>query len=198
MSVKIKTQSVTKMPEIGQSRLITGEELYRMGDIGPTELVRGEIVHHMPTGHPHGLIENIIGALLYIYLQANKIGYALTGEVGIYTQRNPDSIRAADIAFISNERYQQLSTSGYLDQAPELVIEIMSPSNTWSEIHEKLAEYFGIGVKLVWVVDSQLEQVHVYRAMDNVTLLQKEDTLTGGDVLPGFEAALTEIFIAES
>ena len=198
MSVKIKTQSVTNMPKIGRSRLITGEELYRMGDIGPAELVRGEIVRHMPTGHPHGLIENIIGALLYIYLQANKIGYALTGEVGIYTQQNPDTVRAADVAFISNERYRQLSTSGYLDIAPELVVEIMSPANTWSEIHEKLAEYFAIGVKLVWVVDPQLEQVHVYRAMDNVTLLQKEDVLTGEDVLPGFEAALADIFVVES
>ncbi len=198
MSVKIKTRPLTKTPEIEQNRLITGEELYRMGDIGPAELVRGEIVRHMPTGHPHGLIENIIGALLYLYLQGRKIGYALTGEVGIYTQRNPDTIRAVDIAFISNERYRQLSTSGYLDQAPELVVEIMSPANTWSEIHEKLAEYFGIGVKLVWVVDPQLEQVHVYRAMDDVTLLQKEDVLTGEDVLPGFEAALADIFVVES
>lgn len=194
----MKTRPLTKAPEIEQDRLITGEELYRMGDIGPAELVRGEIVRHMPTGHPHGLIENIIGALLYLYLQGRKIGYALTGEVGIYTQRNPDTIRAVDIAFISNERYRQLSLSGYLDQAPELAVEIMSPANTWSEIHEKLAEYFGIGVKLVWVVDPQLEQVHVYRAMDDVTLLQKEDVLTGEDVLPGFEAALADIFVVES
>lgn len=197
MSVKTKTQPVETLAG-QQGRLITGEELYRMGDIGPAELIRGEIVRCMPTGHPHGLIENIIGALLYIYLQAKRIGHALSGEVGIYTRRNPDTVRAADVAFISNERYQQLSSSGYLDVAPELVVEIMSPSNTWSEVQEKLAEYFAIDVKLVWVVDPQLEQVHVYDAIDNVTLYQKADVLTGGDVLPGFEMALSDVFVVET
>jgi Uma2 family endonuclease len=89
-----------------------------------------------------------------------------------------------------------VQSNSFLDVAPELVVEIMSPGNSWSEVQAKLAEYFAIGVKLVWVVDPQLEQVHVYRALEQVTLLKKQDTLTGEDVLPGFTLALTEIFDA--
>lgn len=196
MIVKTDWQSKT-INSMPQNKLITGEELYAMGNIGPSELVRGEVVRHMPTGHPHGFIENVIGALLYIYLSTKGIGRALTGEVGIYTTRNPDTVRAADVIFISNKRYRKVQSSGYLDVAPELVVEIMSPSNSWTEVHEKLSEYFAIDVKMVWVVDPQLEQIHVYRAVDQVKLLQKSDTLSGEDVLPDFQAALTEIFVAE-
>ncbi|MCP5096417.1 MAG: Uma2 family endonuclease [Chloroflexi bacterium] len=180
-----------------QSQLLTGDELYALGDIGPSELVRGEVVRRMPTGHPHGFIENLIAFFLTLFIREHNSGRVLTGEVGIYSQRKPDTIRAADVIYISNERYKKLQSSSYLDVAPELVVEIMSPSNTWSEVHGKLAEYFAIDVKIVWVVDPQLEQIHVYRDVDKMNLLQKTDALTGEDVLPGFEVALSEIFVPE-
>jgi len=197
MSTRTVTPTVQKRIILPPQKLITGEELMAMGDIGPAELVRGEVKTHMPTGHPHGFIENIIGALLYIYRKTHPIGRALTGEVGIYTKRNPDTVRAADVVFISYERLGRAKAEGYLDVAPELVVEIMSPSNTWTEVQEKLAEYFAVDVKMVWVVDPQLEQVHVYQALEQVTLLDKQDELTGGAVLPGFTVALTDIFAAE-
>ena len=73
----------------------------------------------------------------------------------------------------------------------------MSPSDAWSDVHEKLAEYFAVGVNVIWVVDPQLEQIHIFRALDDVTLLTKQDELSGGGVLPGFQVALTEIFACE-
>lgn len=197
MSTPTAVATHTKHPPKLSPKLITGEELAGMGDIGPSELVKGEIKYLMPTGHPHGYIENIIGALLYIYLKTHPIGRALSGEVGIYTRRNPDTVRAADVAFISNERFRQARSAGYLDVAPELVVEVMSPDNTWSEVQKKLAEYFAVNVLMVWVVDPQLEQVHVYRSPEQMKLLRKEDRLTGDDVLPGFQVALAEIFTAE-
>ncbi len=178
-------------------KLVTGAELYAMGDIGPSELVRGEVIRHMPTGHPHGFFESLIAFFLTLFVREYKLGRVLTGEVGIYTQRNPDTVRAADVAFISHERLGQAKPEGYLDVAPELVVEVLSPDNTWSEMQEKLADYFGIDVKLIWVVDPQLEQIHVYQSPEQVKLLGKQDTLTGEDVLPGFQVALTEIFDAE-
>jgi Uma2 family endonuclease len=179
-----------------KERLITGEELYARGDIGPSELVAGRIVSHMPTGHPHGFIEGLIAFFLMLFNREHQFGRVLIGETGIYTRRNPDTVRAADVAFISHARLEQVQSNSFLDVAPELVVGIMSPGNSWSEVQAKLAEYFAIGVKLVWVVDPQLEQVHVYRALEQVTLLKKQDTLTGEDVLPGFTLALTEIFDA--
>ncbi|MBX3055478.1 MAG: Uma2 family endonuclease [Anaerolineae bacterium] len=197
MSTQTAVATPTKLPPQVSPKLITGEELYAMGDIGPSELVKGEIKYLMPTGHPHGYIENIIGALLYIYSKTHPIGRALSGEVGIYTRRNPDTVRAADVAFISHKRLAQAQTEGYLNVAPELVVEIMSPTNTWSEVQKKLAEYFAVGVLMVWVVDPQLEQIHVYRSPEQMKLLRKEDRLVGDDVLPGFQVELTEIFTAE-
>jgi len=195
---QMETQTFIQEPTTAsQKKLITGEEFFRMPDMGSAELIAGEIVTQMPTGHLHGFIENIIGALLYIYLKSNQIGRALTGEVGIYTKRNPDQIRAADVVFISHERLSQAQETGYLDVAPELVVEIMSPANTWTEAQEKLAEYFAIGVQVVWIVDLQLEQVHVYHSLEQFKLLQKQDDLTSEEILPGFRVALTEIFDAE-
>ncbi|MCP4362746.1 MAG: Uma2 family endonuclease [Chloroflexi bacterium] len=197
MSTRTITPTSNRRIVLPPQKLITGEELFAMGDIGPAELIKGEIKNHMPTGHPHGFIESLIAFFLTLFVREHKLGRVLTGEVGIYTKRNPDTVRAADVSFISHERLGRAKVAGYLDVAPELVVEIMSPSNTWTEVQEKLAEYFAVDVKLVWVVDPQLEQVHVYHALEQVKLLGKQDELTGGETLPGFTVALTEIFEAE-
>lgn len=185
----------TKMAAISlEKETMTGPELYEMGDIGPAELVKGEIVELMPTGHPHGYIEAIIAALLVMFVRKQKSGRVLTGEVGVYTERNPDTVRGMDVAFISNERLSQVKSKSYLDVAPELVVEVMSPDDRWSSVQEKLAEYFAIGVKLIWVIDPRLEQVHVYRSLTEVERLTSDDNLTGGEVLPSFEVTVAELF----
>ena len=183
--------------QLRTDRLVTGDELYVMGDIGRSELVRGRVIHLMPTGHPHGYFEVMIAALLFNFVKKHKLGRVLGGEVGIYTRRNPDSIRAADAAFISNERYAQVQSHSYLDVCPELIVEILSPDDAWSRVQAKLAEYFAVDAKLIWVLDPRLEQIHVYRSLDNVTRLTKNDALTGEDVLPGFHIAISEIFDIE-
>lgn len=192
------TQTIAKSKStVPPKKLITGEEFFRMPNMGSAELIAGEIVTQMPTGHPHGFIESMIAFFLTLFIREQKLGRILTGEVGIYTKRSPDQIRAADVAFISHERLAQAQEEGFLDVAPELIVEIMSPANTWMEAQEKLAEYFAVGVKMVWIVDPQLEQVHVYRSPEQMKLLHKQDALTGEEILPGFTVALKEIFDAE-
>jgi len=193
----IQTITNPKQTAVPPKKLITGEEFFRMPNIGSAELIAGEIVTQMPTGHPHGFIESMIAFFLNLFVREQKLGRVLTGEVGIYTKRNPDQIRAADVAFISHQRLSEAKEEGFLDVAPELIVEIMSPANTWTEAQEKLAEYFAIGVNVIWIVDPQLEQVHVYRSLEAFKLFQKQDTLTGDDILPGFSVSLTEIFDAE-
>lgn len=187
-----------EVPVLGEQttnkRLITGEELAAMSGMESVELVRGEIVYQMPTSHLHGRIEALIAVLLGIYLRANPIGSLLTGEAGVYTRRNPDTVRGVDVAVISNERLQQISSTSYLDIAPELIVEVMSPKDTWSEVNEKLVEYFEIGVQLVWVIDPRRKLAHVYRSPENVAILRIGDVLTGEDILPGLEIPLSEIF----
>src|SRR3972149_2772219 len=114
---------------------------------------------------------------------------ARAGEVGTSTQRNPDTGRGADVAYISNERYERLgSKRGFLDVAPDLVVEVLSPHDSASELTQKLREYFAVGVRLVWVADPTARAVLAYRSLTDVRELRESDRLSGDEVLPGFEA----------
>jgi hypothetical protein len=114
-----------------QERCITGEALFAMGDIGRAELVKGEIVPLMPTGFLHAIIESRVARLLGNFVDTHDMGYVLTGEAGIYTQRDPDTVRGMDVAYISKERLAQTESQSFLDVAPELVVEVISPDDRW-------------------------------------------------------------------
>ncbi len=165
-----------------------------MGDIGRTELVKGEIIFMSPTGYLHGFIEVRIAKILSFFVDEYKLGRVLGGEVGIYTARNPDTVRGADVAFISNERLAQAKSKSFLDVAPELIVEVLSPDDRWRDINAKLKEYFAIGAQVVWVADPQSRQVHVYRSLTNIAILSGNDTLTAEDILPGFSAPVSDFF----
>ena len=198
MTVQIQPVSIFRMipafslPE--NNAPITGEELFSMGDIGRTELVKGEIIFMSPTDYLHGFIEVNFSSLLRKCVGKHKLGRVLGGEVGIYTARNPDTVRGADVAFISNERLAQAKSKSFLDVAPELIVEVLSPDDRWRDINAKLKEYFAIGAQVVWVADPQSRQVHVYRSLTNVAILSGNDTLTAEDILPGFSAQVSDFF----
>jgi Uma2 family endonuclease len=175
-------------------RQITGEELYQMGDIGSVELINGEIVEVAPTKFRHGHMEAQLGASLSYFVAEHKLGSVAVGEVGLYTRRNPDTVRGVDVIFISHQRLAQASPESYLDIAPELAVEIVSPSDRWSEVMDKLEEYFSIGVLMVWIVDPRKRQIHVYSSPTEVIRLQVGDTLDGGDILPGFTLPVADLF----
>jgi len=176
-------------------KLVTGEELLAMGDIGPSELIGGKIVMMSPTGFEHGDYELNIAEAIKAFVRQRRSGKVVTGEVGIYVRRNPDTVRAADVAFISKERLAQRNQKrGYLDVAPELVVEILSPDDAWSEVTQKLRDYFSVGVKLVWVADPASRTVYAYRSTTDVREFAEADTLPGDDVLPGFSVPVASLF----
>ena len=179
---------------VNQTGLITGEELARMGNLGRCELIDGRIVEMSPTGDTHGGVELAIGSALRAFVLAHKLGKVRVGEVGIYTQRDPDRVRGVDVLFISNERYAQKQSESYLDVAPELIVEVLSPNDSWSAVMQKLREYFAISVRLVWVADPAARRVFAYRSLTDVREFAEADDLPGDDVLPGFAVKVAQLF----
>jgi Uma2 family endonuclease len=173
---------------------ITGEELLAMGDIGPCELIDGRVVRMNPIGRSHAYVAANLSMTLNQFVRQHKLGEVLVGEIGIFIQRGPDRIRAADIAFESTERLAQTTESGYLKTAPELVVEIISPSDRWQDVRDKLEDYFAIGVHRVWIVEPDKRAVLVYRSSTEMHKLSEGDTLIGEGVLDGFSLPVAELF----
>ena len=165
-----------------------------MGDIGPCELVEGRILHMTPTGSEHGAIESNLSFELGSFVRQHGLGRVLVGEVGIYTRRNPDSVRGADVAFISGARISIRPAKGFLEVAPELVVEIMSPDDRWRDVRQKLGEYFAIGVERVWIVEPDSRTVLVYRSETEMGKLGEGETLEGEGVLEGFAVPVARLF----
>ena len=176
-------------------KLITGEEFLSMGDSGPCELVNGRIVPMSTNGGEHGLIESEIIFQLKSFNAQHKAGWVLGGEAGVYVRRNPDTVRGMDAAFISKARHPA-RPKGYLEVAPELIVEVISLNDRWKEIQDNLKEYFTIGVDYVWLIEPEDRTVFIYSELTEVIRLGEADTLQGEGVLSGFTLPLAELFAA--
>jgi Uma2 family endonuclease len=181
----------SKLPD---ETLITGEELAAMGDLGRCELVEGRIVKLSPTKMPHGRYEFEIARFLGNFVEKHNLGVVMVGEVGVYTHRDPDTVRGADVLFISHERLAQVTPGGFLDVAPELIVEVMSPSDRWSEVRKKIKEYFEVGVTAVLIVEPEEQTIALYRSPTTIQELTLTDTLTLADILPGFGLPLDQLW----
>ncbi len=182
--------TTTTVPET----LVSAEELYEMGDIGPCELIEGRIIKMSPTKTTHGRLESRLDRWLGNFVEANDLGEVMTGETGIYTKRNPDTVRGADILFISHGRLKMATPDKFLDVAPELVIEILSPSDRWKDMEKKIAEYFAIGVEWVWVVDPKKKAVMVFSSSETMKVYKEGDVLSGESISKGFQLDISKFF----
>jgi Uma2 family endonuclease len=175
--------------------LITAEELWRMGDIGRCELVRGEIIRMSPPGGEHGDIAAEIGSLLRNHVKVYRLGKVAAAETGFIISRNPDTVRAPDAAFVSKERVPPEGVpKKYWPFAPDLAVEVMSPDDRWKKVKEKVQEWLNAGTRMVWVVNPKRRTVHVFRPKQPERVLTEEDTLSGEDVVLGFEVKVEELF----
>jgi len=177
-----------------QEALITGEELYQMPDLGRCELVDGRIVPLSPTGRPHGRAGARLAAHLLLFVESHDLGEVLTADAGVYTRRNPDTVRAPDFMFISHERLAGCKEEGYLDVTPEIAVEILSLTDRKDQVAKKIEEYFSANVLRVWVLDSKKRRILVHRSLTDIQELGIGDALTDEALLPGFRLPLSELF----
>lgn len=176
--------------------LITAEEYLRMTDLeGPTELVRGEIeVLNQPTPR-HGKVCNKVGRVIGNFVEDLDLGHVVSNDGGIITERNPDTVRGGDVWFVSYQKVPRgADDDQYFAVPPDLVIEVLSKSDRWPRVLQKVAEYLNVGVPVVCVLDSRDKTARLYFADAPEIVLTRNDDLTFPNQLPGFSVRVGELF----
>ncbi len=175
--------------------LLTAEEYALRPDPGhPEELVRGRVVLTPPPKPRHGYLCNKAGRLLGNFCEEHHLGWVFNNDTGVVTERNPDTVRGADVAFYSFARLPEGPLpDSYPAVAPDLIIEVLSPTDRWPKILMKVGEYLDAGTSLVLVLDDDSRQAHAFRP-DGVQILRSDDDLSIPEILPGFVVPLRRFF----
>ena len=177
------------------SDLMTAEELLRKQPPHKrTELVSGRMIVREPAGHRHGRIAADLAYRLQHYVKAESLGVVYAAETGFVLSRNPDTVRAPDVAFIRRERLPEPEPTGYAELAPDLVVEVLSPDDRPGEVLAKVDDWLSAGTRLAWVVDPSRRQIRVYRRDGSRRTVGDSDLLNGEDVVPGFRCPADSIF----
>jgi len=179
------------------ARLLTAEDLFRMPEDGfRYELVRGELIQMPPAGEEPGSIVVRLSWRLAQYVETNHLGIVLAAETGFQLEQDPNTVRAADVAFVRRERVEQTGVlKGYRPGAPDLAVEVISPHDSYSKVKEKALKWLDAGAKMVVIVDPSEQDVTLYRSREDVRVLTKNETLDGGDVVPGWTMPVKELFV---
>jgi Uma2 family endonuclease len=175
--------------------LLTAEEFGQRYNGQYVELVKG-VVEEVPVPSlKHGRICLVCARALDEAAERQDLGRVMTNDSFVKTLSNPDSVRGADICYYSFERLPRGPIpDGLLDVAPDLIVEVRSPSNTWSRIFTKVGEYLEVGVRAVVVLDANTASASVYRAEELQQIFHNGDELTVPDVLPGFAVVVRRLF----
>ncbi|WP_207955791.1 Uma2 family endonuclease [Rubrobacter marinus] len=180
------------------TRPFTAEELLRMPDDGSRyELVEGKLRKMAPAGDAHGYLALRIASRLERHVDANGLGRTYAAETGFKLSSDPDTVRAPDAAFVGRERVEKAGrVRGYWPGAPDLVVEVVSPNDTHSEVIGKALAWLAAGSRMVLVVDPDKFTVTVYRSRDEIRVLTADagDTIDGADVVPGWTLPVGELF----
>lgn len=168
------------------------EEIYSSGRY---EIVYGEIKERSMPSPIHGRIQAEIAAELRNFVKANKLGVVYT-ETHFEFAENLS--RVPDVAFVSFERFPEdgEDKSSRWHIAPDLAVEVISPTDDYEDVQEKITEYFTFGVRQVWIVSPESKTLQIYFSRTEVKILTADDELIAEEILPGFRLKLSEIFTA--
>jgi Uma2 family endonuclease len=171
--------------------LTTAEQLLEIANGRRVELVRGELVDMTPVGGEHGHIVLLLGFLMTRFIRERQLGAAGT-EWGFVLARNPDIVRGPDLAFVAQQGRDL--PQGFIEGAPDLAVEVMSPGDRVGEVQEKVREYLHYGTRMVWLVDPRSKTVSAYYPSGEAHVYSGDEAVPGGQVLPGFSFRPSELF----
>ena len=174
---------------------LTAEQLAAMPDNGNRcELVDGVLHMMSPAGGRHGRIAGKLFLRIGNHVEHHRLGVTFAPETGFLLHRNPDTVRAPDVSFVSLARLGQLGDyPGYLPLSPDLVAEVVSPQDDASEVEAKANAWLQAGVSVALVVDPQTRSIREYRPQSQLQVYN-EGAIDLGDILPGFELDVAELF----
>lgn len=173
----------------------TAEELLLMPEGTHGEIVEGVYVPMTGGAGPHGSVTARVTFALTSYAYAQAAGEVFGSETTFRLARGPDTARCPDVTFVTAERLPLGVQPGVFEGAPDLAVEVLSPSNTVAEMERKRAEYVRYGARQVWIVDPETRTVAVHVAGGLPRFLAGDDALEGGDLLPGFSTSIAAFFL---
>ena len=178
------------------TRLTTAEELLRMPQAGSRyELVRGDLREMTPAGHEHGKLAMRLAARLFQHVEADRLGVVYAAETGFLLSRDPDTVRAPDVAFVSQQRVEETGEpEGYWPGPPDLAAGIVSPNDTYAQVEEKVLDWLNAGTRMVVVVNPGERTATVYRSRTEIAVLTGQDVLDGAGVVPGWRLPVSDLF----
>ena len=178
---------------------VTAEQLLRMPDDGYRyELVAGELRKMVPASWKHGAIGGQLHGWLAQHIQQQKLGRIFSADTGFLIARDPDTVRAPDIAFIHKAHLPAAEPEeAFWPGAPDLAVEVVSPGDTMGEVDDKVRMWLDAGAAMVWVVNPKWRNVTVYCSTTDIRTLTENDQLDGQDVVPGFRCRVGDIFVNE-
>ena len=174
---------------------LTAEEYAQLPDSGcPTELVRGQVITMNPPRSRHGQVCANVCFLLQRFARDHDVGHVLSNDSGVITERDPDTVRGADIAYYSYAKVPKGRLHGYLPVPPDVVIEVLSPDDRPGRVAAKVQEYLTVGVTTVVVIDPDEDRVFVYQAGQSSLELGSADRLRLPAIAPDFEVPVSALF----
>lgn len=181
---------------IATVQIMTADELLQMPDDGMRhELVKGELRTMAPAGNEHGRVTVRLTWRLASHVETNNLGAVYAAETGFWTSRHPDTVRAPDIAFVRQQRLDEVGRiAGFWPGAPDLAVEVVSPSESFADVEEDALDWLDAGTAVVLVVNPRNRTVTAYRSQDDISIFPESASIDLSDVVPGFQIAVREIF----
>ena len=184
------------MATIPGDRLMTAEEFMATdhGE-GIHELIRGKVVTSPYGFIVHGYVCAQVAGHLHGFVRATNLGYCLCNNVAVLIQRDPDTVRCPDICYYSETRFPRPKVGPWIMPIPpDVAIEVVSPTDRWSEIERKIGEYLQAGSFAVWVISTENRTVMIHRDSDSPPEVLNDDVIADQPELPGFRCTVAELF----
>jgi len=172
----------------------TAEQLLGTAGLGRCEPVRGELIMMTPASGEHGGVVAELTGHLWSFIRPRNLGRVLGAATGFLISRDPETVRAPDVAFVRAERLPDEPIRGFFQIAPDLAVEVLSPNDRAGDVLDKVHQWLEAGCPAVWVVAPERRTVTVYEGPARIATRTAADELTCDELLPGFRLAVAEIF----